>query len=96
MVCAKELFRLTPAAELKVLTEANEIVSKENALKSKAYNRLLAMITEGSLEGRYSIEFELYPDEDVYMLRAFKEVLNSVGYKVSFHSVKVGLFVSWD
>lgn len=93
---AEGLFKLTPASELKVLTKANEMIFKEIALKSKAYNRLLGLITDGSLEGRYEVEFELYPDEDVHMLSVFKEVLEAVDYKVSFHSEKFGLFVSWE
>ena len=95
MVCAKELFRLTPAAELKVLTKANEIVFKENALKSKAYNRLLGLITEGALDGCYEVELELYQDEDAHMLPVFKKVLEEAGYSVIHHSNQPSLIVKW-
>lgn len=91
----KELFNLTPASELKVLTEANQMMFKENALKSKAYRRLLETITESSLEGRFEVSFALFTDEDTDVLKVFKGVLENVGYKVIIFTQKTGLFISW-
>lgn len=95
VVYAEGFFKLTPASDLKVLTQANEIVFKENALKSKAYNRLLGLITEGSLEGRYEVELELFQDEDAHVLPVFKKVLEEAGYSVIHHSNKPSLIVKW-
>ncbi|WP_342510531.1 hypothetical protein MKY34_11145 [Sporosarcina sp. FSL K6-1522] len=85
---------LTPADELKALTKANEMIFKEDVLSSKAYRRLLEMITENSLDGHYSLEFELYLDEDERILDVLVGMLKNAGYVVSrYGDIKIS--VKW-
>ncbi|MEK4713439.1 hypothetical protein [Sporosarcina sp. FSL K6-5500] len=91
-----ELFKLTPASDLKVLSEANEIIFVENALKSKAYRRLLEDITENALVGRYESRFELFVDEDPRLLDVFLTALEDAGYSATRGDGGPELFVNWN